>query len=79
MFSVSVSGRFVNGVGSGFSHGLAVEIEAIGIVNNPVQDGVCEGRFADHVVPRVDGKLACDQDCSGLISVFDDLHTDAGK
>jgi len=46
MFSVSVDGRFVNGLGFGLSHGLAVEIEAIGVVNNPVQDGVCEGRFA---------------------------------
>lgn len=43
---VSVDRRFVNGLGFGLSHGLAVEIEAISVVNNPVQDGVSESRVA---------------------------------
>ena len=34
---------------------LAVELEAMGVVNDAVEDGVGDGRLADHVVPAVDG------------------------
>ncbi len=43
-------------------------------MDEPVQDSVGEGGFSNRIVPRVDGNLVCDQDRSGIISVFDDFH-----
>ena len=40
---MSDDGPFVKSLVSGFSHMLAVEIEAAGVVNGPIKDGVCEG------------------------------------
>jgi len=40
---VSVDGDFVNCFGFSFAHGLPIEIEAVCVVNDPIQDGVCKG------------------------------------
>ena len=51
---------FVTHFGDGLAHGLPLEFEAVGVVNDAVQDGICEGGFADDIVPGFDGQLACD-------------------
>lgn len=41
---------------------------------NKIQDGVCEFRFINHLVPGFNGHLVGDHDGSGAVVVFDDLH-----
>jgi len=43
-------------------------------VNQAIEDGVGEGRIADHVVPVIDGHLARDDGGSLLIAILDDLQ-----
>jgi predicted ABC-type transport system involved in lysophospholipase L1 biosynthesis ATPase subunit len=43
-------------------------------VNDAIQDGVGEGRFADHIVSRLDQQLAGDQRRTAAAVVFNDLH-----
>ena len=74
-----MSGRaaFVNFFGwsvGGAAHGMAVEFEAIGIVDQAVEDGVGKRGFVDDVVPRRDRELAGDQDRASPMAVFDDFH-----
>ncbi len=40
---------------------FAIEFEAVGVVDDTVEDGVGEGWFADHLVPAADRQLASDQ------------------
>ena len=40
---------------------LAIEFEAVGVVDDTVEDGIGEGWLADHLVPAGDGQLAGDQ------------------
>lgn len=37
---------------------FALELDAMGVVYDAVEDSVSDGRFADDVVPAVDGDLA---------------------
>lgn len=60
--SRSRHGCLVGGHGFLFSHALAAEFDAIGIVYEPVEDGIGNGWIADHVVPVIDGHLAVDED-----------------
>jgi hypothetical protein len=53
---------------------IAFERNAMGIVNDAVQDGVAERGIADHVMPAVDGKLAGDEQRSLVVAVVDDLE-----
>ena len=61
MIWLSGLGAFVTCSEFGFPHALAVEFDAVGIVDEAVEDGISEGGFPDHVMPGVDGQLACDQ------------------
>ena len=47
-------------LGGGFAQALALEGEPVRVVHEAVEDGVCDGRVADAVVPVLDGKLAGD-------------------
>jgi len=40
------------------SQALAAEFNAVGAVDEAIEDGVGECRIADHVVPMIDGHLA---------------------
>jgi hypothetical protein len=42
------------------SHAVSSQGEAVGVVNQAVEDGVGEGGIADGLVPLVDRQLACD-------------------
>lgn len=44
------------------------------VVDQPIQDGVGEGRFINDVVPCVNGELAGDECCAASITIFDDFH-----
>ena len=56
------------------SQALAAEFNAVGAVDEAIEDGVRERRIADHVVPMIDGHLAGDDGGSLLIAIFDDLE-----
>ena len=44
------------------AQGFATELDAVGVVNDAVEDGVGEGGIADDVVPLRDGDLTGDQE-----------------
>ena len=49
-------------------------LEAVGGVDQPVENGVGEGRLVDHRMPSLDGQLAGDESGAGAAAVLDDLH-----
>jgi len=53
---------------------VAAELEAVGIVNDAVEDGVSECRLSDQGVPAVDRDLAGDQGGAAAIAVLDDFE-----
>jgi len=40
---------------------VATELQAVSVMNDPIEDGVGERRLADQIVPAVDRDLAGDQ------------------
>ena len=44
--------------GGQFSHAVSLQDEAMGVVDEPIQDGVGDGRIGDQFVPVLDGQLA---------------------
>lgn len=57
MFWLSVLKVFVIHFGDGFAHGLPLKFETVGVVNDAIQDGICEGWFTDNIMPGFDGPL----------------------
>src|SRR5258708_27632967 len=53
---------------------VALELQAMGVVDDPVKDGVGEGGLADQVVPAVDRDLAGDQRGAAAVAFFDDFQ-----
>lgn len=53
---------------------FAGEIDAVGVVHEPVEDGVGIGRVADHLMPGRDGKLAGDDGGAAPIAVLEDFQ-----
>ena len=53
---------------------FAFQLDAVGIVDEPVQDGVAQGRVADDVMPAIHRHLAGDDQRPGVVAVFDDLQ-----
>ena len=39
--------------GGQFSHAVSLQDEAMGIVDEPIQDGICDGGIADQFVPAL--------------------------
>ena len=56
------------------AHGWPIQFQPIGIVDNAIEDGVGEGRFADDVVPLVGRQLTGDERRSVAVAVLGDLH-----
>ena len=46
----------------------------MGLVDDPIEYGVGEGRLADDIVPGVDGQLTGQKDRTVAVTVLDDLH-----
>ncbi|SEI22232.1 hypothetical protein RTCCBAU85039_6818 [Rhizobium tibeticum] len=57
-----------------FSHAFTGEIDAIGVVNEAIQDGVSKRWVCDDLVPAIQRHLAGDDRRSPLVAVFDDLE-----
>jgi len=53
-------GCFRDGDRTLLSHALAGQFDAVCSVYEPIQNGIGDGRIADHVVPVFDGHLAGD-------------------
>src|SRR5215831_19934223 len=52
---------------------VALELDAMGVVNDAVQYRIAEGGIGNDVMPLRDGDLACDQERSLVVAVIDDL------
>jgi hypothetical protein len=50
------------------------ELEAMGIVDDPVEDGIGKGPLANRVMPAIDRDLAGDQGAAAAIAVFKNLE-----
>lgn len=61
-------------MGFGATHAVAVQIEAMGVVDEPVEDSLGIGRIADHLMPCRDWQLAGDDRRAAVITFFEDLE-----
>lgn len=59
---------------SGRASGFRRELEAVGIVDDAIEDGVGIGGIVDNLMPAVDGDLAGDDGRSAAISFFEYLE-----
>ena len=60
MLWISGLRHFVIHFGDGFAHERSLEFETVCVVDDAIEYGVDERRFADDVVLRFDGQLAGD-------------------
>ena len=56
------------------SHAVAFKGDAVGIVDDTVEDGVGDGRLTDHVVPLGDGQLGSDHGRFAPVALFEDFQ-----
>ena len=56
------------------SHAVSFEGDAMGVVDDPVENGVGDCRLADHGVPLGDGELCGDQGGFPAIAFFEDFQ-----
>ena len=60
------------------SQALAGQLDAVGVVNEAIEDGVGVGGIADDLMPSGDGKLRGDDRRSAPIALFEDLQDELG-
>ena len=53
---------------------FAGEVDAMGVVHEPVEDGVGIGRVANHLMPGRDGELAGDDGGAAAVAVLEDFE-----
>src|ERR1700733_3179124 len=53
---------------------LAGQFDAIGVMNDAVEDGVSERGYPDQIVPAVDGNLAGDDERAFVVAILDDFQ-----
>ena len=56
-----------------FSHAFTGEIDAIGVVNEAVQDGIGQSWVCNDLIPVIQGQLTGDDCRSAFVAVFNDL------
>jgi hypothetical protein len=56
------------------SHAVSLECEAVGVVDEPIEDGVGDGRVSDDLVPIFDRHSAGDDGRSALVAIIDDFE-----
>jgi hypothetical protein len=64
----------VGALGSDLSHAVSLEGEAVSVVDEPIKDGICDGRVGDDLVPIFDWHLAGDDGGSALVAIIDDFE-----
>ena len=69
---VTTSGLFLFAGAS--AQAVALEFDAMGVVNDAVQYRITEGGIGNDVVPLRHGDLACDQERPFVVAVVDDLE-----
>ena len=42
------------------AHAVSFQLDAVGVVDDAVEDGIGDGGFADHLMPTRDGQLGRD-------------------
>lgn len=57
-----------------FAQALAGEFDPISVVDDTVEDGVGNCRYADQVVPAINGNLAGDDEGAGVVAVLDNFQ-----
>ena len=50
----------ITDLGGGFAEALALEDNPVSIMHEAIENGICDGRIADDLVPVLDRKLAGD-------------------
>ena len=70
----AVFGVGQGGCGFSLSHAVAFEADAVGIVDDAVQDGIGDGGFANHVVPLGDRQLGGDEGRFAPIALLKDFQ-----
>ena len=58
---------------SGSAQAVAGQIDAMGIVDEAIEDSVGERWNANQVVPQIDWGLTCDDERSLVITIFNDF------
>ena len=53
---------------------LSFEFDAIGIVDEAIEDRVGDGGVSNNFVPAIDGQLAGDDNRAGFVSILDDFE-----
>jgi hypothetical protein len=57
-----------------FSHAFAVQLDAVGVIYKPIEDGVGERRICDDFVLSIQGYPACNYGRSRFIAIFHNLQ-----
>ena len=60
--------------GGRFAHAVALQGEPVGVVDEPVEDGVGDGRIGDRLVPVIDRQLAGHDGRAAVVPIVDDLQ-----
>ena len=53
---------------------LALEVDAAGVVDDAIENGVRDGWFSDRLRPELRGDLTGDEGGPPLVALLDDLH-----
>ena len=56
------------------AHAVSLQLEAVGVVDEAVEDGVGDGGIADDLVPVLDRHLAGDDGRAAFVAVVDDFQ-----
>lgn len=62
------------GVGLVATHGFSFERDAVGVVDDPVEDGIGQGGVSDGPVPVLERELTCDKGSASAGPIFQDLE-----
>lgn len=57
-----------------FPHGLATQCDAVGVMDDAIQDGIGQGGIAEVAMPLLDRELAGDDGAATLEAVIDDFQ-----
>ncbi len=59
---------------SGFAQAFSAEFDAIGVVNDAIENGVGDGGIADDLLPVLEQQLAGDEDRSDVAAILDNFE-----